>query len=199
MNYVGHELIERVKQLPDFKEKLKGQIPYNYWIIGIRNPEDKANKFDDMFYLMKGEEIVLQMTGTTNPGTPVLKKGYLKYNKDGAAVVEMDRIYPGLWKYGLHHGKIPALLQVRPITVYRDGDNDDKSEQIGKKTTGLYGINFHPDQHDPEAFDKDDKSDIGWWSAGCQVANQMDEYKETIQLTRYQESVTYVLLDEFSI
>lgn len=199
MNYVDSELITRVKQLPDFKDKLKGKIPEDYWIIGIRNPEDKPNKFDDMFYLMRGEKIILWLTGTTNPGTPVLKKGYLKYNKDGAAVIEANRIYPGVWRYGLHQGKIPALKQIRPMTIYRDGDNDDKSEEIGKKRDEIAGINFHPDQHDPEKDTRSDDKDIGWWSAGCQVANQMPEYNRIITATMHQKDVTYCLLEEFSI
>lgn len=200
MQYLSHELIARTKQLPDFKTALNGEIPSDFWIIGIRNPEDTPNKFDDRFYLMKGEELVIDCSGTTNPGTPVLKGGFLKYNKDGAAVVESDRIYPRVWKFGLHQGKIRALLQVRNITIRRDGDGDDKSEEIGKRTSGLYGINFHSDEYDIRKDDRSDDAEIGWWSAGCQVSNQMEEYNVIINSVEHQTSgVTYVLLNEFSI
>ena len=194
MYYTSKELVERVKQLSDYK-----RLPENYWIIGVRNPEDAPNQFDDMFYLMLGEEIVLSTTGTTNPGTPILKRGYLRYNKDGAAVVESDRIYYNVWKYGLHRGKMPALKQLgNSITIYRDGDNDEKSEEIGKRTTGYYGINFHADQYNLNVADKDSKL-INSWSAGCQVCNKVHDYKEIIKLCKAQNTVTYVLLNEFSI
>lgn len=194
MHYLGEELIARVKQLQDFKS-----IPADHWIIGIRNPEDNPDKFDDMFYLMKGEELILETTGTTNAGVKVLKGGFRKYNKDGAAVLEADRIYYRVWKYGKHLGKIPALKQLgAKVTIWRDGDLDNKSEEKGKKTSGYYGINFHPDQHNINAADK--KSDnIGGWSAGCQVCNKIEDYREIIALTKDQDRVSYCLLNEFSI
>lgn len=203
MYYNEQQLIERVKQLPDFKTKLNSSIPSNYWIIGIRSENDEPNKFDDVFYLMKGETIIIETTGTTNPGTPVLKGGYLKYNKDGAAVIAADRIYPDCWKYRLHNKKIPALCQwwkgeTQPIDYFRDGDGDNKSEEIGKLYSGWVGLNFHADEYDIEEDNRDDSKDIGWWSAGCQVNNQMEDYKRIIDLTKNQ-LVTYVPLNEFSI
>lgn len=201
MQYASDLLIGRVKQLPEFKVKLNNLVPANYWIIGIRSEQDEPNKFDDMFYLMKGGDIVVKASGTTNPGTTVLQGGYLKYNKDGAAVVEADRIYPNVWKYRLHQGKIPALCQfwkgeTEPITIFRDGDGDNKAEEIGKRTTGWYGINFHPDQFDISKDTRADNANVGDWSAGCQVCNSIDSYRKIIELTKSQ-SVTYVLLNQF--
>lgn len=198
MYYSAELLIQRMKQMPDFKG-----VPYHYHIIGVRNHMDEPNKFDDVFNLMYGEKLILTTSGTTNPGTPVLNGGFLKYNKDGAAVVEADRIYYGVWKYRLHNKRIPALCQwwpnkTEPITIYRDGDMDDKSEEIGKRTTGYYGINFHPDQYDINAVDKSGEN-INGWSAGCQVCNVVDDYREIINLTRNQGTVTYTLLNEFSV
>ena len=194
MNYVASELIERIKQMPDFKE-----IPNNYWIIGIRNPEDNPDKFDDRFYLMKGEELILDTTGTTNPGVKILKGGFKAFNKEGAAVAESDRIYYNLWVPGLHQGKMPALRQQgAPITIYRDGDGDEKSEEIGRRTNGYYGINFHADQYNIKGIDKDSDR-IGAWSAGCQVCNNMKDYNKIIETIGNQNRVTYALLKEFSI
>lgn len=199
MYYSEKELIERMKQLDDFKV-----VPSNYHIIGIRSSKDEPNKFDDVFNLMFGEKLILTTTGTTNPGTPVLKGGYVKYNSDGAAVVQADRIYYGVWKYRKHQGKIPALCQwwegkTQPITIFRDNDNDDKSEEIGKKTTGYYGINFHPDQYDLNVDTRNDEREIGLWSAGCQVCNNFAEYHKIIEFTRNQGTVTYTILNEFSV
>lgn len=194
MYYSDTLLIQRVKQLHDFKE-----IPKGYWIIGVRSSDDKPNSFDDTFHLMLGEKLIMSTTGTTNPGTPILQGGFKKYNSDGAAVVEADRIYYGVWMYGKHQGKIPALKQVgAPITIYRDGDGDNKSEEIGKCTTGYYGINFHPDQYDINGIDKASDT-VGLWSAGCQVCNNIEDYRRIISLTKDQESVTFCLLKEFSV
>ena len=44
--YNANQLIKRIKKLKDYKE-----IPSDYWIVGVRNPHDSADKFDDMFYL----------------------------------------------------------------------------------------------------------------------------------------------------
>jgi len=197
MYYNPKLIIERVKQLPDFKEKL---FNGDYWICGVRSETDEPNKFDDTFYLFKGEECIIDTTGTTNPGTPVLKGGYLKYNKDGAAVVESDRIYWNVWKYGKHGGKIPALKQLgNKITIWRDGDGDNKSEEIGKRTEGYYGINFHSDEYDINEDNRSDDAGINGWSAGCQVCNKMHDYKRIINLTKDQKNVSYVLLKEFSV
>ena len=194
MFYVDKELIARVKQLQDFK-----YIPKGYWIIGIRNPEDNPDRFDDLFYLMHGDQLIMETSGTTNPGVKILQGGFKKYNNDGAAIVEADRIYYDVWKYGLHLGKTPALKQLgAPITVWRDGDMDRLSEEKGKRTTGWYGINFHPDQRDINGPDKDSDR-IGGWSAGCQVCNKIEEYRKIIELVAHQSNVTYCLLNEFSI
>ena len=87
--------------------------------------------------MFEGEKFIDVVTGTTNPGTPVLQGGFLKYNKVGAAVVKSDTWYYDVWAYGLHMGKMPALRQVGKITVFRDGDKDSKSEEIGAPITGF--------------------------------------------------------------
>ena len=193
MDYKDEYIIERVKQLDDYK-----YIPEGYWLLGIRSDKDEANKFDDTFKLFKGEKSIITTTGTTNPGITVLKHGWKKYNKDGVAILESDRIYYNVYQSGLHKGYMPALIQTgAPVTVYRDGDNDAKSEEQGKKQTGYFGINFHTATRD---FDKDIiKEDINGWSAGCQVANRTKEYNEIIDLTKSQKFTTYVLLKEFSV
>jgi len=190
-NYTDKELLGKVKSLPSFKS-----IPSGYWILGVRSLEDIPNKFDDKFYLFKGEEFVMVLQGTTNPGTPILEKGYLKYNNVGAAVVKSNEWYYDVWKYGLHQGKMPALLQLgNSIKVYRDGDNDKKSEEIGKFIEGYYGINFHSNNYDLSTKLK--KEDINGWSAGCQVSNDIPKYATLIQLVKSQSTVSYCLIKEF--
>jgi hypothetical protein len=191
--YNDKELLNKVKSLPSFKS-----VPQGYWILGIRSNEDAANKFDDKFYLFNGELFVTVTTGTTNPGTPVLEGGFLKYNKLGAAVVKADEWYHDVWTYGLHLGKMPALKQVGNFIVYRDGDRDQKSEEIGIPIKGSgYGINFHAATYDSNF--KGLQENIGNWSAGCQVVNNKQKHLEIIKLVKPQKKVTYVLLNEFEV
>ena len=188
-NYNDKQLLDRVKSLKSFKG-----IPQGYWIVGVRSNEDAPNKYDDKFYLFNGEQFVKVVTGTTNPGTPILQGGYLKYNKVGAAVVKADEVYYDVWKFGLHQGKMPALRQIGNFIVYRDGDKDGNSEEIGAPITGSgYGINFHTCSY----LDKVVGENIGGWSAGCQVVNNTEQYYMVINLIKNQNKITYCLLNEF--
>lgn len=190
-NYNDKQLLAKVKSLSSFKN-----IPQGYWLLGIRSNEDATNKFDDKIYLFKDETFVMVVSGTTNPGSPVLQGGFLKYNKVGAAVLKADEWYYDVWAYGLHMGKMPALKQVGNFIVFRDGDMDGKSEEIGKPITGSgYGINFHAATYDDNF--KGLQENIGNWSAGCQVVNDKQKHLEIIKLVKMQKRVTYVLLNEF--
>jgi hypothetical protein len=198
--YKDSELLDRVKKLASFKE-----IPKGRWILGVRSKEDIPNYFDDKFYEFQGEKFIRVVTGTTNPGASILKGGYKRYNTIGAAVVEADRWYYNVWKFGLHKGKMPALLQTgAQISVYRDGDGDGKSEQYGKPIMGWYGINYHTNTYDFSlASLKMTQQQIDGWSAGCQVINQREAYVEQMSWyqgmakSKLQETVTYCLINEF--
>ena len=190
-NYTTDQILDRVESLKSFKT-----IPLGYWIVGVRSEEDAPNKYDDKFYLFNGEQFVKVVTGTTNPGTPILEGGFLKYNKVGAAVVKSDEWYYNVWAYGLHQGKQPALRQVGNFIVYRDGDKDGKSEEIGAAIVGSgYGINFHSISNDLSV--KKIGENIGGWSAGCQVINNVEQYSMIINMIKNQNRITYCLLKEF--
>jgi len=196
MHYTDDEIINRIKQLDDYKKA--GKLPEGFFLVGIRSGDDAPDKFDDRFYLFKGEASTLDTSGTTNPGVSVLTGGFKKYNNQGAAVLESDRIYFKVWTPGKHLGKADALLQRgAKVTCYRDGDMDRLSEEIGYKSTGWYGINFHIDQHNLREDKHGDK--IGGWSAGCQVCNTLVDYKKIIELTKNQQYISYILLKEWSI
>ena len=190
-NYTTDQLLDRVESLKSFKT-----IPLGYWIVGVRSEEDAPNKYDDKFYLFNGEQFVKVVTGTTNTGTPILEGGFLKYNRVGAAVVKSDEWYYNVWAYGLHQGKMPALRQVGNFIVYRDGDKDGKSEEIGVPIVGSgYGINFHSISNDLSV--KKIGENIGGWSAGCQVINNVEQYSMIINMIKNQNRITYCLLKEF--
>jgi hypothetical protein len=185
-SYTTDQLLDRVEELKSFKT-----IPVGYWILGVRSNEDAPNKYDDKFYLFNGEQFVKVVTGTTNPGTPILEGGFLKYNKVGAAVVKSNEWYYDVWAYGLHQGKMPALRQVGNFIVYRDGDRDGKSEEIGIPIKGSgYGINFHSISNDLSV--KKIGENIGGWSAGCQVCNNVEQYSMIINLIKNQNRIRTV-------
>jgi len=187
--YTDKQLLERVKSLKNYIGMPKG-----YWLLGVRSNDDLPNRFDDKIYLFKGEEFVLVTSATTNAGTPTLKQ-FEKVNKKGAAVLKADQWYYDVWKYGRHQGKVEALLQLgAPVQVYRDTDKDDKSEEQGKLDTGYFGINFHPNTYD---LSKPSGTNVGWWSAGCQVVNNVSNYKIMIKLLKTEKFVTYCLINEF--
>jgi hypothetical protein len=187
--YTDKQLLARVKELDSFKN-----IPAGYWLLGVRSLDDIPNTFDDKIYLFKGEEFVLVTSATTNPGTNTLKQ-FEKVNKDGAAVLKADQWYYNVWKYGKHNGKVEALLQLgNKVQVYRDTDRDSQSEEQGALQSGYFGINFHPNTYD---LSKGSGTNIGWWSAGCQVVNNIPNYKTMIKLLKNEKFVTYCLVNEF--
>jgi hypothetical protein len=188
-NYTTAQLLEKVREIDGFKG-----YPQEYWLLGVRSNEDTPNRFDDKFYLFLGEQFVLVTSGTTNPGTPTLMQ-FEKVNKKGAAVLNADKWYYNLWHFGKHQGKVDALLQLgAPVEVYRDTDKDDKSEEQGVLDRGYFGINFHPNTYKPSA---PKTNVIGWWSAGCQVVNDLNTYKRIITMCKPQKVVSYCLINEF--
>jgi len=190
-NYTTQQLLDKAKSLPSFTK-----IPSGYWLYGMASEEDAPNKFDDKIYLFNHEICLGVTSGTTNPGTPVLEGGFLKYNKVGAAVVKSNEWYYDVWTYGLHMGKMPALKQVGNFLVYRDGNKNKKSEEIGVPIKGSgYGINFHAATYDSNF--KGLQENIGNWSAGCQVCNDKQKHLEWVKLMKPQKRISYVLVKEF--
>lgn len=188
-NYKAQELIDRVKELDSFRG-----IPHNYWILGVQSKEDTYNYFDDKFYLFKGTRFISVVTGTTNAGTTGLMN-YSRYNKNGVLVVKKNEWYHGLWRYGLHKGKMPALKQIRPIKYFRDWNKNQRIEQLGQEKSGIKGINFHTVLYQKNlSFIR---KLIGGWSVGCQVVNNVGKYYAILNKVKNQKDITYCLIEEF--
>lgn len=113
---------------------------YKFHLIAVRSNEDEPNVFDDRFYVVNHDQL-FQTDCTTNPGTYWLQN--IMPGKTGTAVLKSNMQYIDCWEIGKHKGLHPALVQVRPVTVMRDWDRDNKSEEIGIEDTGLFGINIH--------------------------------------------------------
>lgn len=195
-SYTDKELLERVKSLDNFTA-----IPEGFWILGVRSNEDTFDTYDDKFYIFKGEVFQDVLTGTTNPGGKILKGGFLSFNKVGAAVLKSDIWHYDMWKPVYRSARGYELRQYSNTYVYRDGDMDEKSEEIGEPIFGNYGINFHTNTF--KYYNSVVNLVIGSWSAGCQVTNQRDHFLRWVKFfkTRYDEhkqnTVSYCLINEF--
>lgn len=171
---------------------------YNLNIIGVRSNCGRkvTNKFDDFLvvtYYVKGVLHKQVYSITTEPG-----RYYVKHlcNSRGCAILKPAQ-YRGCWQIGKHNGKYTALVQCKPVTVYRDANKDDLYD-LTKTDTGLFGINIH--RSNPYGT----SATVDNWSAGCQVFANGKEFAEFMQLCeeqrkRYGNSFTYTLLDESDI
>lgn len=189
-SYTDKELLDRVKSLLSFET-----IPSGHWILGVRSNEDASDVNDDKFYIFKGEEFVMVMPGSTNPG----KYGLLnwrKWSSKGAAIIKADEWYYSVWKRGLHKGKMEALLQVGEFKVVRDNDMDLKSEDDGNWTWERNkGLNFHTQTYN--TVKRVIRKFIGLWNVGCQTPSDSEKYYEFLRKSKPQKKFTYCLINEF--
>jgi hypothetical protein len=195
-SYSDKQLLDRVKSLPSFKG-----VPDGIWILGVRSNEDVFDTFDDKFYIFEGDKFLEVITGTTHAGGKILKGGFLRFNKVGAFILKSDEWYHDVWSYIYRSSRGHELRQVRPMMGYRDGDLDNKAEEIGEKIVGLFGINFHTNTF--KWYNSVINWIIGSWSAGCQVTNRRDRFLYWMKIFKKrkanntQKFVTYCLINEF--
>ncbi|MDP6942727.1 MAG: hypothetical protein QF464_01145 [Myxococcota bacterium] len=171
---------------------------YNLNIIGIRTPDDDANKFNDRLCVVYKDElgwVTRTWPITTDPGT------YWRENPmrvTGTAILVPGQ-YRGAYKIGKHRGKYDALVQRGGrVRLYRDANKDDildmEPENIADPTYA--GINIH------RASSRDGGSEqVDRWSAGCQVFADPDDFDAFMELVRksaaiYGPRFTYTLVPE---
>jgi hypothetical protein len=165
---------------------------YNLNIIGVRTSEDFVNNtFSDTMYVVykdsKDNHVVKSYVITTFAGVH-----YFKYpmNPAGTAILKPGQ-YLSHYKIGLHRGKYKALVQAKPITVYRDNNKDDKYDYVNVQE-GMFGINIHKSKASAEHVHK--------WSAGCQVFKYAADFKEfmytvSVAAKIWGNSFTYTLIE----
>ncbi len=169
-----------------------GYAWFDFHLIGVRSRANIPNKFDDMFALVSGNNIYWYPC-TTNPGTYYLLN---LMNPKGAAMVKPGQ-YVNSWKLGLHKGQYPALVQVKPITVYRDADKDAIAEETPTTETGLFGIDIH--RANPSFISQL----VDKWSAGCTVLNNPADFDAMLSMCKHSQMLTkneffsYTILREF--
>ena len=169
---------------------------YDLNIVAVRHSDREANTFNDRVWVLYKEAhpqspwFLYTAPITTDPGT------YYRLNPsrvEGTAVLQAG-FHAGCWKLGLHKGETPALVQAKPVTVWRDNDRD-ASVDLGPKTqTGMFGINLHPAGVDSSVVDK--------WSAGCQVWKRRADHEAFLRLCNLQvehhptwDTFSYLLLE----
>lgn len=171
---------------------------YNLNIIGVRknNNNKVTNKYDDILCVMYKDNtgwIKKLYKITTEPGTYYMQKEL--GNPKGTAILVPGQ-YRGCWKIGKHNGKYDALVQQKPVKVYRDGNKDDIYDMYNEVIhEGLFGINIHRSN---QGFNR---ATVDMYSAGCQVFCNYKDFNEFMELCKkqsklYGNSFTYTLIDE---
>ena len=168
---------------------------YNLNIIGVRHKGAKVtNHFDDclvVIYNTGNEKNVKRVfTCTTLPGKKAMEH---PMQVKGTAILKEGQ-YRGAWKIGYHKGKYKALCQAKPVSVYRDGNKDDKFDlnpiSIDR---GIFGINIHKAGENSTLVDG--------WSYGCQVLAKSLDFNALMRLAERSASIfgnsfTYTLINE---
>jgi hypothetical protein len=169
---------------------------YNVNIIGIRNPNQIANSFDDTIicaYKISGQWFIKEWQITTDAG-----KYWLQHpmNSKGTAILVPNQ-YRGVYTIDKHLGKYYALCQRNgEVEVWRD-DNKDQILDFNdvSKQWGYFGINIHRSNPHTES------QKVEKWSAGCQVFKKIDDFNEFMEICNkakdeWGNSFTYTLINE---
>lgn len=167
--------------------------PLNVNLIGVRSNTATANAFDDTFYVVfqdtTGRWVEHRYPCTTDPGLYWL---HHPMNVDGTAILVPGQ-YRGAWVLGQHSG-YEALVQDRPVNVWRDRNKDGVLNRQGAVDNGVFGINIH------RASASKPSPTVDKWSAGCQVLQSPTDYATYMDVVRasakrYGPRFTYTLLD----
>ena len=169
----------------------------NLNIIGVRRDNQGSNTFDDFLLVMYREEELMvshRWQATTDPGKYWLMN---PMNPKGTAVLAPGQ-YRSTWQLGNHQGRYEALVQRKPVKVYRDNNKDETIDYNNITTLideGYFGINIHRSNPYDQSYV------VNKWSAGCQVFKKVEDYNKFMQLCNdsagiYGNSFTYTLIDE---
>lgn len=171
---------------------------YNLNMICVRKNTAVPDLFDDT-YLMVYEghgkvKRVFHAPITADPGLYALQN---PSNPKGTAILKPGQ-YRGAYAPGYHRG-YAAFVQVKPVTVWRDGNKDNRLDFGGREDTGMFGINIHRTIKDSFA------ATVGRHSYGCQVIQADIDLQYARELNRMQKrhvgtaAMTYTLIWESDI
>lgn len=168
----------------------------NVNLIAIRELDPISNRFGCLFTATyrepDGSWVSRGYPCTTNPGHYWLEN---PGRVEGTAILVPGQ-YRGAYELGEHRGKYRALVQRRPVNVWRDDNRDEVLDWgDGPGTPGYYGINVHrASAHGPV-------DDVDRWSAGCIVLQDPNHFQELISIcyssmAHWGKSFTLTLLAE---
>lgn len=171
-------------------------VSYNLNIISVRSERRQAGVYDDYLFVVYRDEfgqwVQNQWPVTTDSGLYYLEH---PMNPNGTAILKEGQ-YRGAYQIGKHQGKYDALVQRKPVKVYRDS-NRDQTLDFNPITieSGLFGINIH--RSSLTRF----PDEIGKWSAGCTVfkyAKHFDDFMSICNKAakKFGNSFTYTLIEE---
>ena len=167
-------------------------------VFGVRASDGFTNTFNDAVGLIYTDSDNNWQSkvyfATTDPGA-----FYMDHpeNVKGTAIVVPGQ-YIDSHIVGLHHGQYKALIQNKPIRVYRDNNKDDIYDyDLTTIDSGLFGINIHRASSDHISTQIDN------WSAGCQVIASPKDFTEFMSYIQmhldtqlYTNTFTYTLFEE---
>ena len=189
------ENIKKIYQEKGYKLFENDTKEYNLNIFGIRSSDMTPNSFNDYVCIMwkyNGEWNTKVYEATTDPGLYYLEH---PMNVNGTAIIVPGQ-YSGAYNIGLHGGKYEALRQKKPMKYYRDNDRDNEFDlDESTLTTEIAYTNIHHASYTATS------SQVGKWSAGCQVIANISNFNEFMDYCRlskdlYGDSFTYTLLNE---
>lgn len=174
---------------------IKGQMTLRHYVmpmnglVWLRTDMVFSNKFDDFVVCYKNYRIVYVAPASTTAGDFYVYNPLSVGGITGTAVAVAQQVTKShkfvtssSWK-SLWLGA-PYFQQIEPITIYRDGNKDNKVDGFTRQF-GLYGINFH-------------RAGIGnlvnKWSAGCQTVPDAHWF-EIIKRFNAGQVIDFTLID----
>ena len=148
---------------------------YNVNLFAIRTAENQADTFNDcigVLFKIGGNWTLKKYDATTDPGS------YYRLhpmNSRGTAILAPGQ-HAGASKLGYHQGKYKALVQNKPLPLYRDNDKDSYIETDGTARYEIAGINLH-------RANANYKSKLNQkYSAGCLVVADPHDFNELLTI-----------------
>ena len=159
-------------------------------LFGIRDPSniDTFNDVIGICYLENNIPVIKKYKASTDPG-----KYYLlnPLSSKGTAILVPGQ-YINVFTIGKHKGSYEALVQNRPVKVYRDRNRDLKLDYSNIES-GMFGINLHRTSSYGSVIN------VGKYSAGCQILNSPNDLTEVLKLCKISmrkysfKAITYTL------
>jgi hypothetical protein len=190
-------MISRLKAIAKKHGYVLHTEPYRLNLWGVRSPTTLSGVFDDSMFLFFNKNVnggrpdwqVFVFPFTTDPSTFWLGE---PMTPKGTAILKAGQ-WSG-YQIGLHRGKYYALVQRKPVTVFRDNNRDSILDRSGELFSGLFGINIH------RANSKGITKTISRHSAGCQVFQNVEHFDLMMKLAEvhkrlYGNEFTYTLID----